>query len=243
MQKTVVTPYKNNTGGKKEQVITMFNNIAHRYDFLNEVLSLGIHKLWRKKAISLLASEKPKSILDVATGTGDFAIEALKLSPNKITGIDVSEKMLEIGKEKIKRKNIDGKIELIKGDSENLLFEENTFDAITVGFGVRNFENLEKGLSEMFRILKPGGTMVILEFSKPMNFPIKNLYNFYFRHVCPFIGKLFSKDNSAYSYLYESVNTFPEGNNFVNILKKIGLTETKMHPLTFSIATIYTGKK
>lgn len=238
-----VTPYKNNASGKKEQVTTMFNNIAHRYDFLNELLSLGIHRLWRKKAISLLQSSAPKNILDVATGTGDFAIEAMSLSPQKVTGIDVSEKMLEIGKEKIKLRNIKDKIELLKADSENIPFAENTFDAVTVGFGVRNFEDLEKGLGEMFRILKPGGTMVILEFSKPVNFPIKNLYDFYFRHVCPFVGKLFSKDNAAYSYLYESVNAFPEGNNFLNILKKAGLTETKMHPLTFSIATIYTGKK
>jgi demethylmenaquinone methyltransferase / 2-methoxy-6-polyprenyl-1,4-benzoquinol methylase len=238
-----VVPYKNNSEGKKKQVADMFDNIAHRYDFLNHLLSLGIDKLWRKKAISLLRPEKPQMMLDVATGTGDFALAAMKLNPQHITGVDISEEMLIIGRKKIQKKGLNNKIDLISGDSEKLPFQEETFDAITVGFGVRNFENLETGLSEMRRVLKTGGCIAILEFSKPKIFPVKQVYEFYFKWVCPFVGKIFSKDNSAYSYLYESVQAFPEGNNFLKVLKKTGFQKSEIHLLTFGIATIYLAKK
>lgn len=238
-----VIPYKEQQGGKKEQVATMFNNISKKYDFLNHFLSLGIDILWRKKAIRLLKPHQPKVMLDIATGTGDFALEALALNPTKIIGIDISEGMLAVGKNKIKEKGVDAIIDLQLGDSENLPFENNYFDAYTVGFGVRNFENLEKGLSEMLRVLKPDGKAVILEFSKPKKFPIKQLYNFYFNNILPGIGKLVSKDNAAYTYLPESVNAFPEGKDFVQILEKIGYKEIKNIPLMFGIASIYYAAK
>lgn len=234
-----VIPYKENTSSKKEQVATMFNNISKKYDFLNHFLSLGIDILWRKKAIRLLKKSQPKHILDIATGTGDFAIEALKLNPNKIIGIDISEGMLAVGKEKIKNKKLQDIIELKLGDSEKLDFDDNVFDAYTVGFGVRNFENLEKGLSEMLRVLKPNGTGIILEFSKPKSFPIKQLYNLYFNELLPRIGKLISKDDTAYTYLPESVNAFPEGDEFVKILRKLGYKNINAIPLLFGIASIY----
>lgn len=238
-----VTPYKDQTTSKKEQVATMFNNIAPKYDFLNQLLSLGIHKSWRKKAINLLQPLHPKTILDIATGTGDFAIEAMKLHPEKIVGIDISEGMLKLGVEKINKLELRNKIELKLGDSENLLFPDNSFDAITVGFGVRNFENLEKGINDIYRVLNPSGMIAILEFSKPRKFPIKHIYNFYFKYITPTIGKLFSKDSSAYTYLPESVNAFPDGERFLNILQKAGFKETKAIPLTFGIASIYIAKK
>lgn len=238
-----VIPYKEDLGSKKEQVATMFNNISKKYDFLNHFLSLGIDIIWRKKAIRLLKKQQPKQILDIATGTGDFAITALRLNPDKVTGIDISEGMLAVGREKIKVKGLQNKIELKLGDSENLEFTDNTFDAYTVGFGVRNFENLEKGLTEMLRVLKPDGTAIILEFSKPKAFPIKQLYNFYFNKVLPSIGKLVSKDNSAYTYLPESVDAFPDGEKFVSILSKIGYKSPTAIPLMFGIATIYKANK
>lgn len=238
-----VIPYKEQKGGKKEQVATMFNNISKKYDFLNHFLSLGIDILWRKKAIKLLKPHQPKIILDIATGTGDFALEALSLNPTKIIGIDISEGMLAVGKEKIKAKGVETIIDLQLGDSENLPFDNDYFDAYTVGFGVRNFENLEKGLSEMLRVLKPNGKAVILEFSKPKKFPIKQLYNFYFNNILPSIGKLVSKDNAAYTYLPESVNAFPEGNDFIQILTKLGYKEIKNMPLMFGIASIYYATK
>jgi len=238
-----VIPYKEKTEGKKEQVAEMFNNISKKYDFLNHFLSLGIDILWRKKAIRLLKDSQPKVMLDIATGTGDFAIEALKLNPTKIVGIDISEGMLNVGKQKIKEKGVDNIIELKLGDSENLEFEDNTFDAYTVGFGVRNFENLEKGLAEMLRVLKPDGTAVILEFSKPKKFPIKQIYNFYFNKILPGVGNMISKDNAAYTYLPESVNAFPEDLEFVNILTKLGYNNPKVIPLMFGIASIYIAKK
>lgn len=238
-----VVPYKEKDGSKKEQVATMFNNISKKYDFLNHFLSLGIDIIWRKKAIRMLKNKEPKVILDIATGTGDFAIAAMKLNPNQVTGIDISEGMLSVGKEKIKEKKLDKVIELKLGDSENLNFADNTFDAYTVGFGVRNFENLEKGLSEMLRVLKPNGTAIILEFSKPKKFPIKQLYNFYFNKVLPGIGKLVSKDNAAYTYLPESVDAFPDGEDFTNILKKLGYKNPKATPLMFGIASIYKANK
>ncbi|PJA09624.1 MAG: bifunctional demethylmenaquinone methyltransferase/2-methoxy-6-polyprenyl-1,4-benzoquinol methylase UbiE [Flavobacteriales bacterium CG_4_10_14_0_2_um_filter_32_8] len=238
-----VIPYKENTNSKKEQVATMFNNISNKYDFLNHFLSLGIDILWRKKAIRLLKKSQPKQLLDIATGTGDFAIAALKLKPTKIIGIDISEGMLKVGQEKIKAKGLQNVIELKLGDSENLAFNDSTFDAYTVGFGVRNFENLEKGLSEMLRVLKPNGTAIILEFSKPKVFPIKQLYNFYFNNMLPSIGKLVSKDNNAYTYLPESVSAFPDGEKFISILTKIGYKNPIAIPLMFGIASIYKATK
>ena len=238
-----VIPYKENTESKKEQVAQMFNNISKRYDFLNHLLSFGIDIVWRKKAIGLLKASQPKKLLDVATGTGDFAIAALKLNPKKVIGIDISEGMLAVGKEKIKQKGFEDIIELKLGDSENLLFEDNSFDAYTVGFGVRNFENLEKGLTEMLRVLKPNGTAIILEFSKPKSFPFKQIYHFYFNKMLPGIGKLVSKDNSAYTYLPESVDAFPDGDNFKEILKNIGYKNATAITLMFGIATIYKANK
>jgi demethylmenaquinone methyltransferase/2-methoxy-6-polyprenyl-1,4-benzoquinol methylase len=238
-----VIPYKEQSGGKKEQVATMFNNISKKYDFLNHFLSLGIDIIWRKKSIKLLKELQPKIILDIATGTGDFAIEALSLNPTKIIGIDISEGMLAVGKEKMKQKGVDHIIDLQLGDSENLSFDSNYFDAYTVGFGVRNFENLEKGLAEMLRVLKPNGRAVILEFSKPKAFPVKQLYHFYFNHILPSIGNLISKDNAAYTYLPESVNAFPEGDEFVQILNKLGYKNVQAIPLMFGISSIYTATK
>ena len=238
-----VVPYKDKNTGKKEQVAQMFDSISPRYDLLNRVLSAGIDVQWRKKAIRLLRPAQPKLLLDIATGTADFAIEALSLNPDKIIGVDISEGMLSIGREKLKKKGLDSRIELRSGDSEKLDFPDNTFDAIIVSFGVRNFENLEKGLSDMLRVLKSGGTCVILEFSKPKAFPFKQFYNFYFKHILPFIGSTISKDNAAYTYLPASVAVFPEGTAFVRILERLGYTHTQCISLTFGISSIYTGKK
>jgi demethylmenaquinone methyltransferase/2-methoxy-6-polyprenyl-1,4-benzoquinol methylase len=238
-----VVPYKEENSGKKEQVARMFNNISHRYDFLNHFLSLGIDKIWRKTAVRLLEPLHPQYVLDVATGTGDFAIQALKLQPQKVTGVDISEGMLSIGRKKIERLKLSHKVELLKGDSENLQFPENTFDAATVGFGVRNFEDLEKGLAEIRRVLKPGAMLVVLEFSHPRKFPMRQLYNFYFKNILPGLGRLISNDKSAYTYLPESVEAFPDGTDFENILKKVGFKETACKPLTFGISSIYTARK
>jgi demethylmenaquinone methyltransferase/2-methoxy-6-polyprenyl-1,4-benzoquinol methylase len=239
-----VLPYNQQDKSKKEQVAEMFNNISSNYDFLNRILSVGIDIIWRKKALSFLKKDNPKLILDIATGTGDFALEALaQLQPEKIIGVDISEGMLAKGKEKMKSKNLDHKIELQTGDSERLLFEDNTFDAVIVAFGVRNFENLEKGLADMYRVLKPNGKVVILEFSKPKSFPIKQLYNFYFKNILPNIGKVVSKDARAYTYLPESVQVFPEGRSFLDILEKTGFRETICKPLSFGISSVYVGKK
>jgi len=242
MQSTV-TPYKNQTTSKKEQVAEMFNNIAPKYDFLNQLLSLGIHKGWRKKAIELLRNKKPKTILDIATGTGDFAIEAIKLNPDKVVGVDISEGMLKLGIEKVNKLNLQHKIELKLGDSEKLPFSDNSFDAITVGFGVRNFENLDKGIADIYRVLNSGGMLVVLEFSKPTAFPVKQVYNFYFKYVTPLVGRIFSKDSSAYTYLPESVNAFPAGVDFLKVLQRAGFKDTKDLPLTFGIASIYIATK
>jgi demethylmenaquinone methyltransferase/2-methoxy-6-polyprenyl-1,4-benzoquinol methylase len=239
----VIKPYSNQQSGKKEQVAAMFNNIAKRYDFLNHFLSLGIDKIWRKKAINCLKDINAGQILDVATGTADLAIESLRLKPKKIIGIDISEQMLEIGKQKIQKKNLDHIISLQKGDSENLQFENSVFDAITVAFGVRNFEDLTKGLAEMYRVLKPKGRAVILEFSKPYKFPVKQFYAFYFKAVLPLIGRMVSKDNSAYTYLPDSVMQFPEKEDFINQLKSAGFTNCSYKSLSFGIATIYVGNK
>jgi demethylmenaquinone methyltransferase/2-methoxy-6-polyprenyl-1,4-benzoquinol methylase len=237
-----VTPY-NSGAAKKTQVADMFDNIAHRYDLVNQLLSFGIHKGWRKKAVSMLEKEQPRLVLDIATGTGDFAIEALRLNPDKIIGVDISEGMMKMGREKLLKMGLSNRIELRSGDSENLPFPDNTFDALTVGFGVRNYENLEKGLAGMLRVLKPGAQAVILEFSRPKMFPVKQIYSFYFKRVCPLIGKVFSRDNRAYTYLNESVNAFPDGDDFLNIMRKLGYNQCTRTSLTFGIATIYTGKK
>lgn len=237
-----VKPY-NTAGTKKQEVEQMFDNISPRYDFLNHFLSMGIDIRWRKKAIRLLKEYHPKSILDIATGTADFAIEAISLRPEKIVGLDLSEGMLSKGRIKIKEKKLEPIISLIKGDSENLPFEKASFDAITVAFGVRNFEHLQAGLREMSRVLKPGGVLIILEFSKPQTFPVKQLYGFYFKFILPFLGKLISSDNAAYSYLPESVQAFPDGKRFVGILLKCGFNKASIHPVSFGIATIYKAEK
>lgn len=238
-----VVPYKNDEASKKVQVARMFDSISGKYDFLNHFLSLGIDIGWRKKAIALLAEGNPRLILDVATGTGDFAIQALALNPEKIIGVDISEGMLDVGRKKMAERGYSEKIELVTGDSENLPFVENKFDAVIVAFGVRNFENLEKGLSEILRVLKPGGRAVILEFSKPRKFPMKQVYSVYFRHVLPKIGRLFSRDASAYTYLPESVQAFPDGPEFLSILTKLGYKNSTCRPLTFGISSLYFATK
>lgn len=236
---TPLTPY--DTGeSKKQQVATMFNNVAGTYDFLNHFFSVGIDKLWRRKLVKLIGIRQPKLILDVATGTADLAIAETALKPEKIIGIDISEKMLDVGREKIKSYP---SIELQLGDSENLQFEDNTFDAVSVSFGVRNFENVPAGLSEMRRVLKPSGKVYILEFSKPGNWLVQKLYYFYFCNVLPFVGKLVSKDARAYSYLPESVRLFPDGQKFVELLQQAGYKNIECKPLTFGISTIYIGEK
>jgi demethylmenaquinone methyltransferase / 2-methoxy-6-polyprenyl-1,4-benzoquinol methylase len=238
-----VVPYKEEKASKKEQVARMFDNISHRYDFLNHFLSLGIDKRWRRKAIRLLAPNNPKLILDVATGTGDFALQALALKPEQIIGVDISAGMLDMGRQKIQRKGVTHIIDLIQADSENLPFPENKFDAVTVAFGVRNFENLEKGLREIGRIMKPGAMLVVLEFSRPVRFPFKQLYNFYFKVILPKLGQWISRDKAAYTYLPESVEAFPDGENFTNILKETGFKNVSCKPLTFGISSIYTAQK
>ena len=223
-----VKPYKESKASKKEQVAQMFDNISHRYDFLNHFLSLGIDKIWRKKAVKLIKQLSPKYILDVATGTADFAIETISCSPITVTGVDISEGMLEKGRQKIKRKGLQEVVQLKYGDSEDLPFEDESFDAIIVGFGVRNFENLSLGLSEMKRVLKKNGQVAILELSKPKNFPIKQLYQFYFKVILPVVGRLFSKDSSAYTYLPDSVQAFPEGDEFGDILSSLGYNNVEI---------------
>ena len=238
-----VTPYKDSDNQKKQQVEQMFDNIAPKYDFLNHFLSLGIDKLWRKKAIRILSGYPSEIILDVATGTGDFAIAASKLKPKKITGFDLSEQMLNVGRVKVKKLGLEKIIDFRKGDSEAMPFADNEFDAITVAFGVRNFENLEKGLAEFKRVLKSDGVAIILEFSKPKYFPMKQFYLFYFFGILPLIGRMVSKDRSAYSYLPESVMAFPDDEKFMAILKKTGFSRVKQKRLTFGIATIYLAQK
>jgi demethylmenaquinone methyltransferase/2-methoxy-6-polyprenyl-1,4-benzoquinol methylase len=237
----VIKPYNNSDKSKKSQVEEMFDNIAWRYDFLNHFLSIGIDKHWRRKAIKLLSVESPKRILDVATGTGDFAIAASKINPDSITGIDLSKQMLQIGKEKVIRKKLESVVTLLEGDAENLSFDDKSFDAFIVAFGVRNFESLEQGLHEMFRVLKPGGMGLILEFSKPGNSLVRHFYSFYFYRVLPFFGRWFSKDRKAYSYLPDSVGAFPDRKEFISLMETIGFEKTRYIDLTFGIATIFTG--
>ncbi len=239
-----VVPYQNSQQEKKEQVADMFNSIAYRYDFMNRFLSVGIDVWWRKKAISQLKKLGPKQILDVATGTGDVAIMTWRmLQPEKITGIDISAGMLELGRKKIEKLGLTGKIELQEGDSEALPFADNSFDAITVAFGVRNFQNLEKGLQEMRRVLRPGGKLVVLEFSKADAGVLSVLFNFYMNKVTPAIGKFFARNKDAYQYLNDSVQAFPEGQTFLNIMNEAGFTQTYLKKLSLGICTIYCGSK
>jgi demethylmenaquinone methyltransferase/2-methoxy-6-polyprenyl-1,4-benzoquinol methylase len=239
----VVKPY--NQGSKKQEVEAMFDNIAHKYDFLNHFFSLGIDILWRKKAIRMIKKLSPKSILDVATGTGDFALLTAKHynEVDAITGIDISEGMLEVGRKKIKERNLEHKLVFTKADSEQLPFAEGSFDVVTVAFGVRNFENLEQGLAEMFRVTKAGGAVAIIEFSKPKHFPVKQLFGFYFKFIMPTIGNWLSKDSRAYTYLPESVQAFPEGDKFRDILSKIGYSKVEIISLSGGIASIYFARK
>jgi len=241
--KKTVKPYKESSLSKKEQVATMFDNIAGNYDFLNHFLSLGIDIFWRKRLVRKLQKQKPQNILDVATGTADLAIAMMKIKPFNVVGIDISNGMLEVGRKKIKQQDLEKTIQLQQADSEDLPFKDATFDAVTVSFGARNFENLQKGLSEMARVLKPGGKIYILEFSKPTLLPFKQLYDFYFKFVLPLIGKLLSKDNAAYTYLPESVKAFPHGKELNSIIENCGYTNAKNHPLTMGIASIYTAQK
>ena len=221
----------------------MFNRIAQSYDFLNHFLSAGVDRNWRKRAVKILGDIQAKTILDVATGTADFALESAKIQPQKITGIDLSENMLAIGRKKIQKKNLEEMIHLVQGDCEALPFAENNFDAVTVGFGVRNFMNPVKGLKEMNRVLRPGGKLVVLEFSKPQNFLVSGLFNFYFRKFCPFIGGVISKDRNAYRYLQSSVADFPDGKDFLSLMETAGFNNTFQQKLTFGIASIYCGTK
>lgn len=238
-----ITPYKDSKLGKKEQVTQMFDTISENYDGLNRVISFGIDIKWRNIVVDILSKKQPKNILDIATGTGDLAINMVKTGAEKIIGLDISSGMLEVGKKKVTEKNLNHIIEMVVGDSESLPFEENTFDAITVAFGVRNFEDLEKGLSEIYRVLKTSGTFVVLETSVPTKSPYKQGYRFYTKNILPLIGKLFSKDQSAYSYLSESASVFPHGKDFNNILGKIGFIEVENKPQTFGVASIYIATK
>lgn len=242
-EKKVVKPYYKDDKSKKEEVAEMFDNISAKYDFLNHFMSMGIDHLWRKRAINMLKASQPKKIIDLATGTGDFALAALKLNPDKVVGVDISNGMLEKGREKMKKRGKEDIISMIYGDSEDLPFKDNEFDALTVGFGVRNYENLEKGLAEMLRVINHGGTAVILEFSKPKKFPVKQFFGFYSKYIIPMLGKTISKDSSAYEYLPESVAAFPEGQDFLDILNKVGYKNTKARMVSGGIATIYTGIK
>ncbi|WP_036382937.1 bifunctional demethylmenaquinone methyltransferase/2-methoxy-6-polyprenyl-1,4-benzoquinol methylase UbiE [Muricauda sp. MAR_2010_75] len=238
-----VTPYKESQLGKKEQVRQMFDTISKNYDGLNRVISFGIDLKWRKRMVNLLKAKSPKTILDIATGTGDLAIAMTQTGAEKIVGLDISPGMLEVGKEKISEKNLQDTIEMVVGDSEDLPFDDNTFDAVTVGFGVRNFENLEKGLAEIYRVLKPTGTFMVLETSVPTKTPFKQGYRLYCNYILPTIGKLFSKDRSAYRYLSESASVFPHGEAFNNILAKTGFIGIENKPQTFGVASIYVATK
>jgi demethylmenaquinone methyltransferase/2-methoxy-6-polyprenyl-1,4-benzoquinol methylase len=242
MSKTV-TPYKDSTLSKKEQIAHMFDAISENYDPLNRVISFGIDVKWRKKVLQIVSQSNPKTVLDIATGTGDLAILMAQTKATKIIGLDISAGMLEVGRKKINVNKLSNTIEMILADSEEMPFEDSSFDAITVAFGVRNFENLEKGLAEILRVLKPNGVFVILETSVPEKTPFKQGYTFYSKNILPFIGKLFSKDDVAYGYLSESAAAFPYGETLNNILRKIGFIEVKAMPQTFGVATIYSATK
>jgi len=242
MQETV-KPYPGQEGGKKEQVASMFDSISPRYDLLNRVLSLGIDTIWRRKAINLLKADKPQRILDVATGTADLAIEALRINPKQVVGVDISAGMLAVGDAKLRKRKLEDRIKLVLGDSEQLPFAANEFDAATVAFGVRNFEHLLEGLQDIQRVLKPGAKLVVLEFSRPNTFPVKQLYSFYFRFILPVVGRLVSKDNAAYTYLPASVQVFPEGKAFLGYMERAGFVNNREKRLTFGICSIYVGQK
>jgi len=243
LEESTVKPY-NEDSSKKEQVTQMFDRIAPKYDLLNRVLSLGIDTIWRKKAIALLNPKDHKKILDVATGTADMCVEINKqLSPEEITGLDISSNMIEYGKVKVANKGLSDLIKLEVGDSENMRFEDGYFDAATVAFGVRNFGNLKQGLKEMNRVLRPGGKIVVLEFSRPLYFPFKQLFNLYFKYLLPIIGKWSSKDKNAYKYLYESVQAFPDYDRFSDILREVGFRSVQWKALSLGICTIYSGEK
>lgn len=238
-----ITPYKDSDLGKKEQVAQMFDTISDNYDGLNRVISFGIDVKWRKKVLKLVANTNPETILDIATGTGDLAILMTQTNAKKIIGLDISAGMLEVGRKKIAHKNLNHKIEMVLGDSENIPYPDASFDAITVAFGVRNFENLKEGLAEILRVLKPGGIFVILETSVPEKFPYKQGYKFYSKYILPLIGKIFSKDNSAYQYLSDSASVFPYGEALNNILRKVGFIDVKALPQTLGVASIYVASK
>lgn len=238
-----VKPYKNSDLGKKEQVAKMFDTISNEYDGLNRVISFGIDVSWRKKVVEIIKKTNPSTILDIATGTGDLAIHLAKTNATKIIGLDISEGMLQVGRKKIEVLKLNNTIEMVFGDSENIPFDNDSFDAITVAFGVRNFENLNKGLLEIYRVLKPGGTFVVLETSVPTKTPFKQGYNFYSTKILPTIGKLFSKDKVAYKYLSDSAASFPFGDAFNNILLKNGFINVENKPQTFGVASIYVAKK
>jgi demethylmenaquinone methyltransferase / 2-methoxy-6-polyprenyl-1,4-benzoquinol methylase len=239
----IVTPYQDTDRSKKEQVTEMFDNIAPSYDFLNHTLSLGIDIRWRRRAIKMLQAYKPEIVLDIATGTGDFAIEAMRLHPKKVIGLDISSGMLDVGRKKIEKRNLSEVIDMVLGDSEALPFEDNSIGAITVGFGARNFEHLEVGLGEILRVLKPGHAAVILEPAVPSKFPMKQLFSLYFRGILPFFGRLVSGDRSAYTYLPESVKAFPNGPDFVEICSKVGFRKCTFKPLTLGICSLYLLEK
>ena len=238
-----IKPYRDSSAGKKEQIATMFDRIAPKYDFLNHTLSFGIDKMWRRKAIRLISGSKPETILDVATGTGDFAIAALKSGAKRITGIDISKEMVAVGQEKVRKMGLGDKIELLTGDSEAIQFPDLTFDVVTVAFGVRNFENLGRGLDELFRVLKLGGTLCILEFSKPRQPMIRFGYKLYSNYLLSWIGRTISGDRSAYTYLPESVEGFPDGEKFITFMEESGFNQIREYRLTFGVATIYIGVK
>lgn len=242
---TRITPYVSpDQEAKKNQVARMFDGIAHRYDFLNHFFSLGIDVLWRKACIRILRKESPKRMLDVATGTADFAIEAVRMGLEvHVSGVDISAGMLEVGREKVAARGWKDRIDLIQGDSVALPFDDGHFDCFTVAFGVRNFEDLHGGLRDMLRVLKPGGLGLVLEFSKPKHFPIKQVFGLYFKHIMPTVGRWVSKEPAAYTYLPESVQAFPEGEDFLKQLREVGYVDVKAQTLTGGIATIYTGRK
>jgi len=240
---STVNPYSESDLSKKEQVEQMFDNISGKYDLLNRILSMGIDVRWRKKVVKSVKKANPKKVLDIATGTGDLAIQIAKSTQAQITGFDLSAGMLEVGRKKVTKEKLDDRIEMIQGDAENMPFENNSFDVITVAFGVRNFENLKKGLDEIYRVLKPGGKFIILEFSQPESFPMKQLYAFYSKNILPKIGKQISKDESAYTYLPDSVKAFPYGEEMKKILKNSNFSKFSDKKLTFGIASIYESLK
>ncbi len=238
-----VKPYKDKDSSRKEQVTQMFDNISGNYDFMNRIMTFGIDIKWRKKVVKMVAETQPADILDIATGTGDFAIMLAKINPKRIVGLDISKGMLEVGRKKVAEKGLNNLIEMVLGDSENLPFDDESFDAVTVGFGVRNFENLDKGLQEINRVLRPGGIFVVLETSQPDKFPFKQLYKFHSKYIIPLLGSLFSKDKKAYDYLPESAEAFPYGEAFNNILRKNMFISVQDYPLLFGAARIYKAYK